>query len=265
MSNGRNVFAAAGLVALAWAVADAQPPIRISASLAQTGVYAALGQNQLRGYQLCVKHLNEQGGVLGRKLDLVVYDDGSDQATAARLYEKLITQDKVDLVLAPYSGPITDAVANVTEKHKLPMVAPLASAPSIYRKGRKFIFSMLPPSGVFLEGLIDLAAKKASSRRDGSCGRAARPSWPPARTSSIAIWGCEAGRGASPPFRCLPPGLRAEPALEAVIPRRVVPAPVARPGLQRQDDTNLPLQFGHQRVRQHPISRRNDSLAMAMT
>ena len=64
MSNARKVFAVALLVALAWAVApvaEAQPPIRIGATLSQTGLYAALGQNQLRGYQLCVKHLNDEG------------------------------------------------------------------------------------------------------------------------------------------------------------------------------------------------------------
>ena len=91
---------------------------------------------------------------------LVLYDDGSDPAAASRLYEKLITQDKVDLVLGPNTGPITDAVADVTEKRKMPMVAPTAGVTSIYRKGRKFIFSMLPPAEPRLEGLIDLAAKK---------------------------------------------------------------------------------------------------------
>ena len=131
MSNVRKVFAVAVLAALAWAVApvaEAQPPIRIGASPAQTGAFAATGQSQLRGYQLCVKHTNDKGGVLGRKLELVVYDDGSDPATAVRLYEKLITQAKMDLVLGPYSSPITDAVANVTEKHRLPMVAPSSAS-----------------------------------------------------------------------------------------------------------------------------------------
>ena len=154
---GVMIFAAAMGLAR---VTDAQPPLRIGATLGQTGAFAALGQEQLRGYQLCVKHLSEKGGVLGRKLELLVYDDGSDPATAARLYEKLITQDKVDLVLAPQSGPITDAVANVTEKHKLPLVAPSGADTLIYSKGRKFIFSMQPSAEVFLEGLIDLAAKK---------------------------------------------------------------------------------------------------------
>src|SRR5262245_40971760 len=141
-------------------VVNAQPPIRIGATLAQTGVYAALGQNQLRGYQLCVKHVNERGGLLGRKLKLVVYNDGSDPATAVRLYEKLITQDKVDLVLGPYSSPITEPVADVNEKYRMPMVAPSANATSVYRKGRKFVFMVGAPVEVYLEGLIDLAAQK---------------------------------------------------------------------------------------------------------
>ena len=89
MSKARKVFAVALLAALAWAVAlvaEAQPPIRIGATLSQTGGVADIGQGVLRGYQLCVKHLNDKGGVLGRKLELVVYDDGSDPATAVRLY-----------------------------------------------------------------------------------------------------------------------------------------------------------------------------------
>ena len=116
MSNLAKVVVAALLAVLASVVlpvAEAQPPIRIGATPAQTGAYAATGQNQLRGYQLCVKHLNDKGGVLGRKLELVVYDDLSDPATAVRLYEKLVTQDKADLLLGPTSSPIVDAVADV--------------------------------------------------------------------------------------------------------------------------------------------------------
>ena len=142
------------------AATPAQPPIRIGASVAQTGVYAVPGQNQLRGYKLCVKHVNDKGGVLGRKLDLVVYDDGSDPTKAVGLYEWLITQDKVDLVLGPYASNISEAVADVSEKYRMPMVAPIAAATAIYRKGRKFIYSMLPPVEVFHEGLIDIAVRR---------------------------------------------------------------------------------------------------------
>jgi branched-chain amino acid transport system substrate-binding protein len=142
------------------AVAEAQTPIRIGASVSQTGAYALLGQNQLRGYQLCVRHTNDKGGVLGRSIELVAEDDRSEPATAARIYEKLITQTKVDAVLGPYSSPITEAVADVTEKHRMAMVAPGASATSIFRKGRKFIFMLASPGETRSEGLIDIAAKR---------------------------------------------------------------------------------------------------------
>ena len=158
--------ARAGVIALALAlwvgsgsIAEAQKPIRIGASASKTGTYAALGQNQLRGYHLCVKHTNEKGGVLGRKLELLVEDDHSDAAAAIRIYERLITQDKVDLVFSPYGTPITDPVADVTEKYKMPLVSPIAAASSMYKKGRKFIFMLPSPGEVYLEGLIDLAAR----------------------------------------------------------------------------------------------------------
>jgi branched-chain amino acid transport system substrate-binding protein len=142
------------------AAAAAQQPIRIGASLSLTGTYAALGQNQHRGYQLCTKHVNETGGVLGRKIEFVLYDDQSQPATGVRLYEKLITQDKVDAIMGPYSSAITEAVANVNEKYRMPMVAPMASTTAIFKKGRKFIFMMQSAAEVYLEGLIDVAAKK---------------------------------------------------------------------------------------------------------
>src|SRR5262249_35201588 len=149
-----------GLTCAVAPLAEAQAPIRIGATVAETGAYAAIGQNQRRAYQLCVRQANDKGGVLGRKLELLVHDDASDPAMAVRLYEQLITRDKVDLVLGPHPSQITDPVADVTEKHRMPMVAPSAGAASIYRKGRKFVFSMLAPAEGNSEGLMDLAAKK---------------------------------------------------------------------------------------------------------
>ncbi len=138
----------------------AQAPIRIGASLSLTGTYASLGQNQQRGYQLCARQVNEKGGVLGRKVEFVFYDDQSQPATGVRLYERLITQDRVELVMGPYSSAISEAVANVNEKYKMPMIAPMASTTSIFKKGRKFIFMVQSPAEVYLEGLIDVAVKK---------------------------------------------------------------------------------------------------------
>src|SRR5213080_2954088 len=144
--------------------ATAQAPIRIGASLSLTGTYAKLGKNQHEGYQLCEKDLNAKGGLLGRKVELVVYDDQSTPATAVRLYEKLITEDRVDGVMGPYSSPVTEASVNVTEKYKKVMVAPLAATTSIFKrppdKKRHYVFMVISPAEVYLEGLIDTAVKR---------------------------------------------------------------------------------------------------------
>jgi branched-chain amino acid transport system substrate-binding protein len=161
-SGGKLKTCAIALALLATGAASgqAQQPIRIAASLSQTGAYAPFGQNQLRGYQLCIKHTNEKGGVLGRRIDLLAEDDQSQPATAVRLYEKFITQDKVDAILGPYGSPLLEPVADVAGKHRMPMVAATGATSSIFKKGRKYVFMMLSPAEVFFEGFIDMAAKR---------------------------------------------------------------------------------------------------------
>jgi branched-chain amino acid transport system substrate-binding protein len=142
--------------------ATAQGPIRIGASMSLTGTYAKLGKNQGEGYKLCEKDLNAKGGLLGRKIEFVVYDDQSMPATGVRLYEKLITDDKVDGIMGPYSSAITEAVASVSEKYKKVMVSPLAATTSIFKKEprRKYIFMIISPAEIYLEGVIDMGAKR---------------------------------------------------------------------------------------------------------
>ena len=140
--------------------ANAQAPIRIGVSVGLSGQYAELGQNQARGHQLCVKDTNATGGVLGRKIELRIEDDRSQPAEAVRIYEQFINTDKVDEILGPYSSPITDAVADLTERHRLPMIATGAAATSIFKKGRKFLFMLLSPAEAYLEGFVDIAVKR---------------------------------------------------------------------------------------------------------
>jgi branched-chain amino acid transport system substrate-binding protein len=140
--------------------AAAQTPVKIGASMSVTGTYAKPGSYQKEGYDVCIDELNAKGGLLGRKVELVIYDDQSQPATAVKLYEKLITEDKVDAVMGPYSSAVSEAVANVTEKYKKVMVAPLAATTSIFKKGRKYIFMVITPAENYLDGLIDMAAKR---------------------------------------------------------------------------------------------------------
>src|SRR5258708_11709231 len=79
-----------------------QPPIKIGMSMAQTGGLAAGGKASLLGIEIWRDDINARGGLLGRKVGLVVYDDQSSAAQSPASYAKLPTVDKVDLLFAPY-------------------------------------------------------------------------------------------------------------------------------------------------------------------
>src|SRR5438046_2939690 len=130
------------LIGAPW-LSMAQQPIRIGVSMALTGKYALQGGYGRDGYQLCQKQVNTQGGVLGRPIEFVIRDDASDEKAAVRVYEQLITEDRVDAVLGPYSSPITDAVADVTEKHRKVLIAPMAGTTSLWEKGRKHLIMVI--------------------------------------------------------------------------------------------------------------------------
>jgi branched-chain amino acid transport system substrate-binding protein len=136
----------------------AQQPIQLGASISITGRDAIQGGYVHEGYLLCQKHVNGKGGVLGRPVQFAIRDDGSGAQAGIRIYEKLITEDKVDAVMGPYGSSITDAVADVTEKHRKLMVAPTAATTAIWEKGRRYVVMVPSPLEASTEGTIDLAA-----------------------------------------------------------------------------------------------------------
>ena len=140
--------------------ASDRQPIRIGATMSITGkAYAVQGGYGREGYLLCQKQLNAQGGLLGRPVELLIYDDESDEKTAARLYEKLITEDKVDAILGPYGTAITEAVADIPDKHRKVMVAANAATSSIWQKGRRYLIMVLAPGDSTAAGALELAAR----------------------------------------------------------------------------------------------------------
>src|SRR5215510_13265935 len=92
-------------------------PIVVGSTLSLSGAFAATGQiHKVAGEQF-VDRLNKAGGLLGRKVEWVVRDDESDQAKVATLYEQLISQDKVDLIMGPYATPNILSAMGVAERH----------------------------------------------------------------------------------------------------------------------------------------------------
>lgn len=111
---------AAGALALAFAgpaAAEAGKPIRIGSTLALTGPLASTAIVHKIVGEMYVEELNKRGGLLGRPVEWVLLDDQSKPDLTRTLYEKLITDDKVDLVIGPYAtGGILSAMA-VAERH----------------------------------------------------------------------------------------------------------------------------------------------------
>jgi len=135
-------------------------PIKVGVTVSLTGDYAAPGSEQLKGIQMWAHDLNARGALLGRPVEIVYYDDQSDAGTSEALYERLVSEDKVDLLLGPYSSGLTLAASRVAERHNFPMVATGASSTDIWSRGNKNIFQVDAPADTYLD-LVITSAKNA--------------------------------------------------------------------------------------------------------
>jgi branched-chain amino acid transport system substrate-binding protein len=91
-------------------------PILIGGTLGLTGTYSASTEAYRVAYEYWVDKMNEEGGLLGREVELQIYDDESDPVVAQQLYEQLVNEDEADLLLAPYSTAVGGAIVPITER-----------------------------------------------------------------------------------------------------------------------------------------------------
>jgi branched-chain amino acid transport system substrate-binding protein len=101
-------------------------PIRIGFSMAQTGPLSGAGKSGLLALQIWRDDVNARGGLLGRPVELVVYDDQSNPAMTPGLYTKLLDVDKVDLVIAPYSTNLTAPIMPLAKQRDLLLIGNFA-------------------------------------------------------------------------------------------------------------------------------------------
>ena len=145
--------------------AVAAEAIKVGATASLSGVYAGPAQAQLEGIRMWVHDLNARGALLGRKVELVYYDDESDPDTTRRLYQRLINDDKVDLLIGPYSSDLTLVASDVAEQHDFPMVAAGAAASDIWSRGYRNIFQVDAPAFEYMDLLIKSAKTNAGLTR----------------------------------------------------------------------------------------------------
>ena len=151
-------------LALATAVAapsfaQAQDTVRIGIALSQTGNLADSAKHYWRGVELWRDEVNARGGLLGKKVEFVVYDDRSDAATSARLYERLITSDKVDLLVSTIGSAQAATATAVAEKHKRVMINGGGASESIQLRGFKYIFQTAARISNYVDGIDPLMKK----------------------------------------------------------------------------------------------------------
>ncbi len=137
----KNALRALATLALTVATgfAGAAEPIRIGSVLSVTGPAAFLGDPELKTLQMYIEDINRKGGVVGRQLQLVHYDDGSDANKANSFAKRLIDDDKVDVIVGGTTTGSTMSMTPLVEKAGVPLVS-LAGAVVIVEPVKKFVF-----------------------------------------------------------------------------------------------------------------------------
>jgi len=157
---GRLALAAAITASAGFAstVASAAETIKIGAPLALTGGLADEGKKQQIVYNMWLKLVNDAGGINvgGKKMpvEIITYDYQTDGKRAGQMAEKLIIDDKVDFIMAPFGSGHTKIAAAVTERYGVPLIACVSSSLSVYNQGHKYLFGTLAPNTGMTQALM---------------------------------------------------------------------------------------------------------------
>lgn len=129
---------AVALLACAASSGAQERPLVLGLTLAQTGQLSDLAQSYRRGLDLWLDEANARGGVLGRRVELRVRDDKSDATTVAALYEKLLAEDKVDVLLGPAGSAATLPAMAVAETRRRMLVNGSGADTAVLKRGNRY-------------------------------------------------------------------------------------------------------------------------------
>ncbi len=162
------LFAASTALAQTAPKAPSGEPIRIGLSMALTGSLAVNGKSGLLAMQIWAEDTNAKGGLLGRPVKLVFYDDQTNSSLVPGIYTKLLDVDKVDLVVSGYGTNIAAPAMPVVIQHKATFISLFALDINEEFKYPKY-FSMLPvgpdPRPAISEGFFEIIKAKQGKAR----------------------------------------------------------------------------------------------------
>jgi branched-chain amino acid transport system substrate-binding protein len=142
------------------AASESERPIVIGGTVSLEGKYREPSAMIQKAYEMWAAEVNQRGGLLGRQIKLILYDDKSEEKRAEALYRKLIEKDGVDLLLSPYSSPLTLAASAVSEQHQMLMLAVAAAANEPWQRGCRYLFQLYAPADRQFIGVLDMMARK---------------------------------------------------------------------------------------------------------
>src|SRR5260370_21577334 len=161
MARLRQRLLCASLLSMLWlAAAQAAAPIRIGFSIALTGGLAGTGKAALLATQMWAEDVNAAGGLLGRPVELVYYDDQSSGATVPGIYTKLLDIDKVDLIVSGYATNMVAPAVPIAMQHGMVLMSLFGLAVNTQFQYDRY-FQIVPsgddPEREFSRGYLDLA------------------------------------------------------------------------------------------------------------
>src|SRR5260221_5061846 len=112
------------------APAFAQQPILVGAALPQSGILTDIAADLKKALMLWQEEVNAGGGLLGRRVELLLLDDASEAGTAGKLYEQLILEKKADLLIGPVGSAASLGAAALAERHRRVLVNATGASPS---------------------------------------------------------------------------------------------------------------------------------------
>jgi branched-chain amino acid transport system substrate-binding protein len=145
MMTGKNGWILGILLAilLSGGVVRADEPIRIGAIFSVTGPASFLGEPERNTAKMLEEDINKSGGLLGRKVEIIVYDDETDATKAVTAVDRLIKKDKVVAIIGPSTSGNTLAIMPKVEEAKVPLVS-CAAAKKIVQPARPYVFKVVP-------------------------------------------------------------------------------------------------------------------------
>ena len=156
-------FALAATLSFAVATAWAADPIKIGSVRSVTGPAGSLGDPELKTMQIYVDEINKKGGVIGRPLQLISYDDGSDASKANGFTKRLIEDDKVDIIVGGTTTGATMSMVPLVEKAQIPFIS-LAGAVVIIEPVKKWVFKTPHTDRMAAERVLDDMKKRGITK-----------------------------------------------------------------------------------------------------